>query len=150
MSTTSKKKVPIVTKTPAEVPEVSDFLASFGRMQAFIAGHPDVVRQLEILSGDYNQKLEAAALACRNQDVSCGPFELYQHSVKYNSQQLYDLIGEERFLLVGGTKNTKTVYDVDKARLEMAIDQGKIPSDVVEAIRTINPSYHSPKKIELP
>lgn len=151
MPTTSKsKKPPIVTKTPNEIPEVADFLAAFGRLEAFRTEHADLMKQLEELAVDYNQKLEAAALKCRNADVSCGPFDLYQHSVKYSAQQLYDLIGEERFLLVGGTKNTKTVYDIDKPRLEMAIDQGKIPSDVVEAVRTVSPSYHAPKKIELP
>jgi hypothetical protein len=51
------------------------------------------------------------------------------------------------FMEVGGKLNTKTVYDVDKDKLEAVIAQGKLPEELVASIRKEVASYKAPKPV---
>jgi hypothetical protein len=134
-------------KSPEQVKEVADFLEAFRQVEAFKEQHSDVFAQYEVLARQYNQKLEAAEKICRQQRVTCGPFELYQFSTVYDAKILYDMIGHDMFFRVGGNTKQETVYGVDKAKVKVAIEQGTVPSDVVEAFRKVTPSFHKPEKI---
>lgn len=145
MPTNSKKQI---KKVPAdEVKEVADFLDSLGNLEAFRAKNASIFAEYERLVGEYNQKLEDADRTCRQREVSCGPFDLYNYSTRYDPKALFDMIGHDRFLEVGGITGTETTYTVDKKKVEIAIQQGKIPEDVVEGFKKISPSYHAPGKI---
>jgi hypothetical protein len=145
----SRKKPEIKTQSPQEIPEVHEFLGALGLIEAFRAQHASVFTEFDKLVDNYNTKLEAATQIVRSKNVSSGPFELYQFQTKYDPKTLYDLLGHERFFVVGGATHTETVYTVDAQKVEMAIDQGKIPIDMVDSFRTLSPRYHAPKKIEL-
>ena len=60
--------------------------------------YKDVFEQYEVLVEDHNSKLEQAEKVVRAQEVTCGPFELYQWQTKYKAEALYDAVGREQFL----------------------------------------------------
>jgi len=76
-------------------------------------------------------------------------FDLYQQQESYDAQALYDAVGEVQFLDVGGLVATKTVYTVDKQRLQIAIAQKRVAEEVAEAILTVSPRFHKPTKLSL-
>lgn len=144
-----KKRTP-VTIDMAEIPEVVDFIDARSALDDFRAEHAAVFGQLQALTERYNSTLEQADKACRARQISCGPFQLYQFSTKYDAEALYNAVGRDQFLTIGGKVETKTVYDVDRNRLEAAIAQNKLPTEVVEAVRREVPSFHKPDKVVLP
>jgi len=129
------------------VPEVERFIEAQERVQRLKDAYPEVFEQLDKLAEEYNASLEAADKACRSAKISCGPFVLYQTSTKYNVEKLYEELGRERFLEVGGSTKTVTVYEVDKARLEAHIAANSIPKAVLNEVREISPRYKKPEKI---
>ena len=138
-------------KVPTEkVPEVEEFLLSAERVKAFKEQHAKILGQLDALANDYNQKLEAAEKATRQLGVSCGPFDLFQVQVKYDAKALYESLGHDGFLAVGGTLSTQRVYDVDKSRIRVEIAANKIAEEVVKHFVSETNKYHKPEKIVLP
>jgi hypothetical protein len=79
--------------------------------------------------------------------VSCGSWELYQKQTTYDADALYDALGMEKFMAVGGTLNTVTKRDIDKTKFKAAIARNDVPPEVVESISKISPRYHAPKKL---
>ncbi len=143
-----KKK--IETVDPGTIPEVVEFIDANDAIQAFKESHAEVFRQFGELVDRYNTALENAEKVVRARAVGAGPFNLYQFSVKYDAEALYNAIGRDRFLEVGGKLETTTTYAVDKGRLEAAAVQNKVPKDVIEQVRKETPSYHKPTKLVAP
>lgn len=143
-------KPTIKSAQPQEFPEVIAFLEAYERLQEFKVANAAFYRQLEQLSSQYNDALENAEKAVRSKQVCCGPFDLYQFAVKYDSQRLYEELGREDFLKVGGKIETTTTYSVDKAALEMNISRNLVPQEVVEVVVKSTPNYHKPDKVVLP
>jgi hypothetical protein len=131
----------------SEVPEVSAFVETLAQLEAFKTQNSMVFDQYEQIVGEYNQKLEAAEKMVRQLGVSCGPFDLYQFNTSYDPKALYDTVGHDRFLQVGGSVHTEKVYKVDKAKVEVAIQQGRVPPEAIEAFKTVSPRYHKPNKV---
>lgn len=143
MQKNSKLKVVDV----AEVPEVGAFIDTLAQLELFKAQHSGVFEQYEQIVHEYNQRLEAADKKCRQLGVGCGPFDLYQSSTTYDPKALYDAIGHDRFLQVGGSVHTEKVYKIDKAMVEVKISQNFIPAEAVEAFKKESPRYHKPEKV---
>jgi len=133
----------------SEIPEVSAFIETLAQLEAFKAQNSGVFEQYEQIIGEHNQKLEAADKMVRQLGVSCGPFDLYQYGTSYDPKALYDAVGHDRFLQVGGSNHTEKVYKVDKAKVEVAIQQNQIPNEAVESFKTVAPRYHKPDKVSL-
>lgn len=143
-----KKK--IETVDPGTIPEVVEFIDANDAIQSFKASYPDVFKQYEELIERYNSALEQADKVVRARAVSSGPFDLYQFKTTYDAEALYNAIGRDQFLSVGGKLETQTVYDVDKGRLEAAAVQKKIPAEVMAQVRKETPNYHKPPKLVAP
>lgn len=92
-----------------------------------------------------NQKRQAADKLVRALDVSCGPWDRYSERVKWDPDALYQGLGKDGFLAIGGSISTETVYKIDKDRVEQAYKAGSIPANVVTAARAVSPSYHAPE-----
>ncbi len=135
---------------PREVPEVVEFLDAQDAIQAFKAEHPEVFEQLSQLVERYNTALEQADKACRSREVSSGPFNLYQFTTKYNAEALFNAVGRDAFLAMGGKLETVTQFSVDRGRLEACIAQGKLPNEVVAHVRKETPNFHEPDKLAVP
>jgi hypothetical protein len=146
------KKKAIVTKAPEEIPEVMEFLDAKAALEEFKADHVGVFTELGHLVERYNATLEQAAQVARAQEVKVGPFDAYQVKVTYDSTALYNAVGRDVFLLVGGAINTETTYSVDKGRLEAAIasPNSKITEEVVKTVRKETVVYHVPQKLVIP
>lgn len=131
------------------IPEVAAFIEAREKIERFKAAYPEVFEQLAPLVEVYNSTLQSAEKAVRALGVTCGPFVRYQESTKYDPEKLYDAVGHDGFLNVGGKTKTVTVYEVDKSRLEAFISSGALPKEVVEAVRTISPRYKAPDPIKI-
>lgn len=131
------------------VPEVQAFIEAKEKVDRLKEAYPEVFEQLASIKDEYNSTLQAADKAVRARGVSCGPFVKYQEQTKYDAEKLYDALGREKFLEVGGKTSTITTYDVDRARLEAHIAAGAIDADVLGEVRTVSPRYRKPDPIEI-
>lgn len=143
-----KKKVAEVDLS--EIPEVVEFLDMQDTIKEFKEEHAAVFAQLEQLTEKYNAVLEQASKAVRDKQVTCGPFVLKHFSTKYDAEALYNAVGRDAFLDMGGKVGSVTTYDLDKGRLEACIAQNKLPPEVVDRVRTETPNYHKVDKLVLP
>lgn len=132
------------------IPEVAAYEEVEARYQKFREDNPEYFKFLDALEEELNQKLEAADKAVRAAKVSCGKFELYKYATKYNAEELFTALGRKKFLEVGGKIQTRTVYDVDKARIDQAIKNGDIRPAVAGRAIVTSPNYHKPKGISIP
>lgn len=134
----------------SEIPEVAAFEEVKQRLQAFRESNPDFFQFLEGLIEEYNDKLDAASKATKSKQVSCGDFDLYQWSTKFDAQVLYQALGHQKFLACGGKVNTVTQYEVDRTRMQSAIDAGVVPKDIADAAVSRSPRFHKPDKLVMP
>jgi hypothetical protein len=138
------------TKSPEEIPEVKAYVEAETELRGFIAQNQQVFDTFGQLAEAVNDARSQADKAVRTEGVSCGPWDQYQIQTKYNARVLYEALGREEFLDVGGKLNTTTVFDVDKAKVKAAIARGDIPKDVAEQVVDKIPKYHAPKDIGIP
>ena len=140
----------MIKPVPVEqIAEVAQFMAAAERLESFKEKHARLFSELAEITADYNQKLEAADKASRQHKVSCGPFTMFQVQRSYDAKSLYDILGQEDFLAVGGTVSTQRVYDVDKPRLNAAVASGKLPKEVLDLVVKETPKYNVPTKISI-
>lgn len=130
-----------------EIPEVQAYLDIKQELDALRADHPDIFMPYNDLVDRHNTALEAAEAVVRTRGVSCGPFENFSVSHKYNAQKMLDELGEELYLSCGGKIGTVPSYTLDESTVEAAIASGKIPAATIENFRSISRSYKTPKKI---
>lgn len=132
------------------IPEVVNFVDAQEALKEFREEHADVFAQLDQLVDRYNTSLEQAEKVCRAKAVSCGPFNLYQFTTKYDAEALYNAVGRDRFLELGGKIETITKYEVDRGKLEASIAQNKLDTGVVDRVRKETANFHKPDKVNLP
>lgn len=133
----------------SQVPEVKAYQDAVDLLQEFKRQHANVFQTYFKLLEDRNQKMQLADKAVRAQGISCGDWERYQDQTKYNPQALYEALGRDGFLNVGGALQTVTTFSVDKSKLEAAAARGEVPPGVMEQVKTISPRYHAPKETDL-
>ncbi len=129
-----------------EIPEVQELLDLEQEINALKAEHSDVFVQYQDLIDRYNTKLEEADKKVRSEGVTCGPFENYSVGVKFIANKMFEELGEELFLKAGGIMETRTIYDVDPAKVVAAIANKTIPEECVDQFREVRRNYHAPKK----
>ncbi len=133
-----------------EVREVSEFNDVKQRLNDFVDSNPEFFKYYSELTEEYNTKREAAEKATKSRQVSCGDFHLYQFQTKYDYGTLYQALGHESFLSVGGKIETVTKYDGDKTRIESSIASGVIPKQISDAVTNKSPRFHKPEKLSSP
>lgn len=145
-----RRKTEIKTLDPESVPEVRRFLEAQEALEAFKEDHPELMEELREISREYNAAEAAAEKMLRQQEASCGPFEVLHVVNKYDMGALYEQLGEEDFVRFGGKVRTVEVYEMDKTVLESFIASGQIPDEIVDAVRTRIVSYKKIPKVQLP
>jgi hypothetical protein len=138
------KRVPI-----ADIPEVQEFMDLKQEIEALKAANPDVFMLLADLVDRYNTALEAASNKVRSLQVTCGPFDNYATTTRFNIDKMHDELGEDMFLACGGSSNLVRQYKADTHVIEAAIASGKIPPSCIDEFRTITLSYHTPTKLNV-
>lgn len=94
---------------------------------------------------ELEQKRQVADKLLRGLDVSYGPWERFSEQKVPNAQALYNLVGEQKFLELGGTISQQPIYDIDKEKLEVAIAAKKIPAEAANEVLKVTPKYRAPK-----
>jgi hypothetical protein len=133
-----------------QIPEVAAFEDVKQRFEQFKADNPQFFEYLQAIAEEYNDKLQAADKAVRAQKVSCGDFLLKTSQTRYYPEDLYNAVGREEFLELGGKLSTRTVYEVDKKRLDAAITAGRVPEDLIPDVRKVTPVFKKPEQVVLP
>jgi hypothetical protein len=134
---------------PNEIPEVAEFLRVKQELDNYKAQHAPVFEGLEEIVREYNDKLSAAEQVVRARQVSCGPFDAYQTQTKYDANALYEMMGRDKFLALGGQEELQKVRSLDKKRVDMNIAAGNIPKEVADEVRKTTPKYKTPEKVTL-
>jgi len=129
---------------PNEIPEVAAYVESKEMLETFKANHAQVFTTYEQLAEDLNQKMNAADKIIRARGVSSSDWDLYQTQTKVDAEGLFNALGMDMFLQVGGKTTTKTVYSADKAKVEAAAARGDIPKSVADDVINESPRYHAP------
>jgi len=141
---TKAQRIPIT-----EIPEVQEVVDLRQEIEAIKAENPEVFIRLADLVDRYNTALEIASNVVRTREVTCGPFENFSVSTKYDAAKMRDEIGEELFLQCGGSTSKVEVLKVDPAIVDAAIANGKIPKECIQYFRTVSRSYHKPDPINI-
>jgi hypothetical protein len=135
------------TKQPEEVPEVAAYEEAAQVLEAFKQNNEQVFATYSALVDDVNQKREAADKVVRAQQISCGDWDLYQWQTKYDAKALFEALGRDGFMAVGGKMKKVTEFDLDKAKFKMAVSGGEVPEEVADAVISVSPRYHAPKAL---
>jgi hypothetical protein len=134
-------------KSVEEIPAVAEYNEAKEMLQAFCEANENTFKYYDTLVENLNQKLEAADKIVKSEGVSCGDWELYQYATKYNAIALYEALGREQFLKVGGKLEKITNYAVDKVKIQSAIASKAISKEIADQVVSKNPMYHSPSRI---
>jgi hypothetical protein len=132
---------------PSQIPEVMAFEEAQQMLDVFKDKHSHIFQEYDELIQARNIKLEAADKVVRAKKVSCGDWELYQRQKTFDADALYEALGRDQFLAVGGVLQTVTNRSIDKAKLEASIARGDIPKKVLDVVVSESPRYHAPKAI---
>ncbi len=144
------RKPTIKTVPPEEIPEVIEVMRLSGRLEEIKKKYAGVVQELSQIAEQYNAAVESAAKVVREKQVSCGPFQLYQFSTTYDAKRLFEEIGREDFLKVGGKISQVTTFDLDKGSFEAFVAIDSIPKEVVAVVVKHRPTFHIPEKVKMP
>lgn len=143
-------KSQVKTVPVEEIPEVGKFVQEQERFKQFRKDNAQFFEYLTQLATDYNEALSAARAACKQRGVSCGPIQVATVQTKYDADAMYDVLGREKFLEMGGTLETVQKRGLDKKRVDFNIDNGKIEADQAALIRKRNPTFKSNDVVSVP
>jgi hypothetical protein len=137
-------------KPVEEIPEVAAFEEVRERMKAVRDANAQFFSELDSLAEEYNDKRAAAIRATKAQEVSSGCIVMYQWSTKYDAEVLYQSLGHQGFLNVGGKVSQVADYSIDKARFESAHKSGQINDEVYNRVVTKSPRFKKPDEVHIP
>jgi hypothetical protein len=136
-----KNEVPVDS-----IPEVKAYEDAKEMLEAYISSKQTIFTTYFQLMDTLRQKRQAADQVVRAREVSCGDWDLYQFQTKVDAEIMYNALGMEAFLRLGGSTETQTIYDADKAKIEAAVSRGDISKELGEKILVRSPRYHAPKE----
>jgi hypothetical protein len=132
-----------------EIPEVAAFEEVKQRMQQVRDTNAEFFAGFEALAEEYNEKLNAAVRATKSREVSCGDFILYQFGTGYDWEVLYQSLGHQGFLDVGGKVSQIASYDGNKQRFEAAHKSGQVSDEVYNRVVKKTPRFRKPDKVQV-
>ncbi len=135
--------------SPEDVVEVQHFVEVQEKYERFKAQHSAVFEELGTIAEEYNTALQAADKAVRSKKVACGPFQISNFRTTYHGEKLYEELGKEEFLRVGGVIKTETIYEIDKAKFEAHVAANAVPKEVVDIVKDVSPSYKKIHPIDI-
>lgn len=149
-----KAKDTIDELDPGKVAEVAEYVVADQEFSEYLEEvkreHPGVLEALGELAEKRNAALESADKAVRALGAPCGPFKLHQIRTIYSPEALFDAVGEDEFLKIGGSIETKKVLELDEKRFEAVVAFGKLSPEVVDAVRRRQVTFKSIGKIWVP
>ena len=132
------------------IPEVEDFLNAKKALEDFEEQHEEEFNRYRELAAEHNRTLEQADKAVRAQGISSGPFIRSHVNTKIDADKLYELVGRDEFLRLGGKLETVVQYSVDKTKFLSLASSNQVPKDLAAAVTIETPNYKAPKPVKLP
>lgn len=132
----------------AKPPRTSS-LKEFERFERAQEALEEALNPLQPLIEEYNAALEEVDGAVRARGISVGDFKIVREFDEYNADKLYELVGKDRFLELGGTETLSRKLSIDKTKLRSFIAAGKIPQLIIDQIQTRQRQYSTPKPLKL-
>lgn len=136
-------------KTVTEIPEVAAFEEVKQRIQAVREANATFFEQYDQLAEEYNDKLNAAIKATKSQEASCGDFILYQFGTNYDWEVLYQSLGHQGFLNVGGKVGQVAEYSGDKLRFESAHKSKQVTDEIYNRVVTKTARFKKPNPLQI-
>ena len=131
-----------------ELPKVRRYLEVKEKIERFKRENRNVLDDYDELISEYNQSLEDAEKDVRIREVNCGPFVACGEMSKIDVDRLYDELGAEDFVKVGGIIETKQCLSIDKMKFKAM--SAMLPQEVLDGCVTHTIKYTAPKKVNLP
>jgi nicotinic acid mononucleotide adenylyltransferase len=133
---------------PAKPPRTSS-LKEFERFERAQEALEEALNPLQPLIEEYNAALEEVDGAVRARGISVGDFKIVREFDEYNADKLYELVGKDKFLELGGTESQIRKLSIDKTKLRSFIAAGKLPQPIIDQIQTRQRQYSTPKPLKL-
>lgn len=129
--------------------EVDEFLQAQERYFRWQQQYPQAYKELLELQSEYNATRDAAEKILRAHGKSEGPFVIKNSRLSYDAEKLYDEVGKERFLELGGEIATSQTFKIDSTTLQSKIASKKLDPAIVEAISKPVHVFDAPKKLNV-
>ena len=133
----------------AQVPTVIAFMQAELDLTEFKNKNAKVIVELEQYIDAYNTALEQAEKTVKALDASCGPFDRYLERTTVDAEKLYERLGRDQFLAIGGALNTKTEYSLDKKKALALVATGQLDPELAKETIITKGSFHTPKKLSI-
>lgn len=133
-----------------EVPEVRKFMEAQQKLQRIKEAYPEASAAFAQVADEYNSSLQAAEKAVKAVACSCGPFQVISTAEAFDADMLYELLGQEVFLAIGGKMKTVRVVEIDKDRVNAALVNGKIDTNIADSARKLTTRFKRLAKVEIP
>lgn len=130
-------------------PQRTSSLKEFDRFERAQEALEEALAPLQPLIEEYNAALEEVDGAVRARGISVGDFKIVREYDEFNADKLYELVGRDKFLELGGAETLVRKLSVDKAKFRSFLAAGKLPKDIVEQIHTRQRQYSTPKPLKL-
>jgi len=127
----------------------SSSLKEFDRFERAQEALEEALGPLQPLIEEYNASLEEVEGAVRARGISIGDFKVVREFDEFNADKLFELVGRDKFLELGGAEIAISKRSVDKVKLRSFIAAGKLPKAVVDQIFTRQRQYSTPKPLKL-
>lgn len=133
---------------PVKPPRTSS-LKEFERFEKAQEALELALEPLQSIIEEYNAALEEVDGAVRARGISVGDFRIIRAFDEYNADKLYELVGKDKFLELGGAETLTRKLSIDKVKLRSFIEAGKLQPEIVEQIRTTQRQFSTPKPLKL-
>lgn len=142
--------IPMITRPPAEIPEVAEFEELDKLYQHFKVKYAEVLEPLAELAARRSAALEAAMQVVRRERVQSGSLVFQRPpAVTVDADALIEQIGIEDFTFIGGTKEVVVKYHLEPALLEKAVAEEQLDPDVAKQVVKVTCYYRRPKEVSI-
>jgi len=140
---------------PSKIPAVKAFMKALDAIRELEEQYPDAFEKFRALAAVHNLCGEAASKVVRSlctaeRGVTTGPWDLYQYRPKYDAAVLYEAVGRQKFVAMGGIIASPETRDIDKERFVALVAAETVPPELAARVTTYTPIFHEPKPIFMP
>lgn len=129
------------------LPEVKRYLEAEQRIQEFRRENYEFFVLYDELRETLARTRQAAEKAVRLSGVSSGPFRRTSRVRQVNIENALNLLGEERFLQIGGTVSREVVYSLSVESLDFALSEAKLTKEEYDELISYSNRFSMPKDI---
>lgn len=119
------------------------------KLAVHVSEHPEAFEVYRTLLDKLESKRKVADAKIRATDASFGDWKRTEQRT-YDAALLCERIGLPAFLALGGEVTSEPVHSLEKEKIELAIEEKKIPAAVIDEVRTITAKYQAPKALKGP